>query len=117
MKHITTCTCSSCETELISLSEKEIHVSLSENSRRDFLRKSGRFGLGLGIGGGLIGTPLAASALNQEDAAYKSRSMNQNKAVQHGKAKLLTLLHTADIHSQLNIHDEFFIENEIPVYR
>ena len=117
MKHITTCTCSSCETESISKAEREIHVSFSENSRRDFLRKSGRLGLGLGIGGGLIGTPLAASALNQEDAAYKSRSMNQNKAVQHGKAKLLTLLHTADIHSQLNIHDEFFIENEIPVYR
>ena len=117
MKHTTACTCSSCETEWISKSEKEIHVSLSENSRRDFLRKSGRFGLGLGIGGGLISTPLAASALHHDDAAYKSRSMNQNKAVQNGKAAMLTLLHTADIHSQLNIHDEFFIEHGTPVYK
>ena len=31
--------------------------------------------------------------------------------------QVLTLLHTADIHSQLDIHDEFFIENEKPVYK
>lgn len=30
---------------------------------------------------------------------------------------MLTLLHTADIHSQLNIHDEFFIEHGKPVYK
>ena len=117
MNHLSHCTCTSCGDEMISKAEKDMHIQLSENSRRDFLRRSGRLGLGLGIGGGLISTPLAASALNHDDAAYKSRSMNQNKAVQNGKAKMLTLLHTADIHSQLNIHDEFFIENEIPVYR
>lgn len=67
-------------------------------------------GLGLGIGGGLISTPLAASALNNDDAAYKSASMEKNKAVLDGKATKITLLHTADIHSQLLTHDEFFVE-------
>lgn len=117
LKHISGCTCTSCDNQTISKAEKEMHVQLSENSRREFLRRSGKLGLGLGIGGGLISSPLAASALHHEDAAYKSLSMSQNKAVQDGKATMLTLLHTADIHSQLNIHDEFFIEHGAPVYR
>ena len=94
-----------------------MHVQLSENSRRDFLRRSSRLGLGLGIGGGLISTPLAASALNNEDAAYKAASMSKNKAVRDGKATKVTLLHTADIHAQLNIHDEFFVENGKNVFK
>ena len=94
-----------------------MHVQLSENSRRDFLRRSSRLGLGLGIGGGLIGTPMAASALNNQDAAYKAASMSKNKAVKDGKATKVTLLHTADIHAQLNIHDEFFVENGKNVFK
>jgi len=74
-------------------------------------------GLGLGIGGGLISTPLAAAALNSEDAAYKNASMSKNKAVQNGKATKITLLHTADIHSQLNTHDEFFVENGKNIFK
>ena len=94
-----------------------MHVQLSENSRRDFLKRSSRLGLGLGIGGGLISTPLAAAALNNEDAAYKAASMEKNKAVRDGKATKITLLHTADIHSQLHIHDEFFVENGKNVFK
>lgn len=116
-QHINNCTCSGCQTEAISKAEKEMHVQLSENSRRDFLRRSSRLGLGLGIGGGLISTPMAASALNNEDAAYKAASMSKNKAVRDGKAIKVTLLHTADIHAQLNIHDEFFLENGKNVFK
>ncbi|MEY3348122.1 MAG: hypothetical protein RLY46_161 [Bacteroidota bacterium] len=116
-KHINNCTCSGCSSENISKAEKEMHVQLSENSRRDFLRRSTKMGLGLGIGGGLISTPLAASALNNEDAAYKSKSMGENKAVKDGKATKITLLHTADIHSQLLTHDEFFVENGKNVFK
>jgi 2',3'-cyclic-nucleotide 2'-phosphodiesterase (5'-nucleotidase family) len=116
-QHITNCTCTGCQTEALSKAEKEMHVQLSENSRRDFLRRSSRLGLGLGIGGGLISTPMAASALNNEDAAYKAASMSKNKAVRDGKATKVTLLHTADIHAQLNIHDEFFVENGKNVFK
>ena len=94
-----------------------MHVQLSENSRRDFLRRSSRLGLGLGIGGGLISTPMAAAALNNEDASYKAASMEKNKAVRDGKAIKVTLLHTADIHAQLNIHDEFFVENGKNIFK
>ncbi len=117
MSHINNCSCNSCHAAAISKAEKEMHVELSENSRRDFLRRSTRLGLGLGIGGGLIGSPVAASALNNEESAYKEKSMSNNKAVIDGKATKLTLLHTADIHSQLMIHDEFFMEKGKPVFK
>lgn len=115
--HLPQCSCTACHEHAISQAEKELHVEVSENSRRDFLRRAGRLGLGLGIGGGLVTSPLAASALNNDDGAYKANAMQQNKAVKDGKATMLSLLHTADIHSQLMIHDEFFIENGKPVYK
>lgn len=115
--HVPQCTCSSCAATGISSAEKALHVQLSENSRRDFLRKAGRLGLGLGIGGGLVSAPMAAAALNNEDAAYKASAMQRNKAVTNGKATMITLLHTADIHAQLMAHDELFIEHGKPVYK
>ena len=115
--HSPLCSCAVCHTDPISQAEKELHIELSENSRRDFIKKAGRLGLSLGIGGGLVTSPLAAAALQDEDAAYKYNSMQQNKAVRNGKASIITLLHTADIHSQLYQHDEFFIENGKPVYK
>jgi len=117
LNHSPQCSCAACHDVSISQAEKELHLELSANSRRDFIKKAGRLGLSLGIGGGLVTTPLAAAALHNEDAAYKYNSMQQNKAVRNGKANMITLLHTADIHSQLYQHDEFFIENGKPVYK
>lgn len=114
--HQETCSCSGCQTTSLSRGEKEYHVQLSESSRREFLKKASAFGMSLGLGGGLV-TPVAAGALNVDDAALKSRSMFSNKAVREGKASVVTLLHTADIHAQLNTHDEFFIENDRPVFK
>lgn len=108
------CSCKSCQQ--LTEDEKKLHVNISENSRREFFSTAGKLGLGLGLGGGLI-SPLAASSLGSADAAYKARIIEGSKVVQNGKAQLLSLLHTADIHSQLDIHDEFFIENGNPVYK
>ena len=114
--HTNTCTCQSCHDSSITEKERELHIQLSETSRRDFLRKATGLGLALGVGGGLI-TPLSASALAMEDGAGKSLDMQRNKAVQQGKATMVSLLHTADIHAQLLTHDEFFVENGKPVYK
>ncbi len=38
-------------------------------------------------------------------------------AVTTGKVQRITLLHTSDIHAQLDIHDEFFYEGGRPVFR
>ncbi|MGC1240223.1 MAG: metallophosphoesterase, partial [Chryseosolibacter sp.] len=114
--HTTSCTCQSCQTQSITRKEKELHLKVSEASRRDFLKKAGGLGLTLGIGAGLV-TPVAASALNDGEGALKSREMFSNKAVKRGKASVMSILHTADIHAQLLTHDEFFIENGQPVYK
>jgi sulfur-oxidizing protein SoxB len=117
VNHSPLCTCALHHDPGPGQAEKEGHIQLSDNSRRDFIKQAGRLGLGLGIGSGLVATPLAAAAMQDSDAAYKATTMQQNKAVQNGKASMLTLLHTADIHSQLMAHDELFIEQGKPVYR
>lgn len=114
--HSMQCTCQSCHDQGISRKEKELHLEVSEASRREFLKKAGGLGLTLGIGAGLI-TPVSASALNEGDAALKSKEIFSNKAVKAGKAQVMSILHTADIHAQLLTHDEFFIENGQPVYK
>ena len=43
--------------------------------------------------------------------------MARSRAVQNGKARRFTILHTADIHAQLHTHDEFFFENQRAVFR
>jgi S-sulfosulfanyl-L-cysteine sulfohydrolase len=116
MDHRSSCTCQSCTDAAITTKEKELHVQLSESSRREFLKKATGFGLALGVGGGLV-SPLSASALGNEDSAYKSKSMHSNQAVKQGKATVVSLLQTADIHAQLLTHDEFFLENGMPVYK
>lgn len=110
------CGCSTCNSESVTERQKQEHLHLSESSRREFLRTAGKFGLTLGIGGGLI-TPVSASALLSADAEAHSREMASNKAVMQGKAAHITLLHTADIHAQLLTHDEFFIEENKVVYK
>jgi sulfur-oxidizing protein SoxB len=108
------CSCISCQQ--LSDAEKKLHIEISQNSRREFFRNAGKLGLGIGIGGGLI-SPLAAAALETDESAYKAHTITRSKALQNGKIQMLTLLHTADIHSQLDTHDEFFIENKKVVYK
>jgi S-sulfosulfanyl-L-cysteine sulfohydrolase len=112
--HGAACVCHSCHSNSLSEKEKQFHIQLSESSRREFLKKAARFGLSLGIGGGLI-TPVSASALLDDGA--KSKEIGRSATLKRGKVQKITLLHTADIHAQLLIHDEFFIENGKPVYK
>src|SRR4029079_10414389 len=108
------CSCNSCQQ--LSEAEKKLHLEISQNSRREFFKNAAKLGLSIGIGGGLI-SPLAASAMRSDEAGYKAQAIKKSNAVQNGKVQTLTLLHTADIHSQLDIHDEFFIENKKTVYK
>ncbi|MBP6391794.1 MAG: 5'-nucleotidase C-terminal domain-containing protein [Flavobacteriales bacterium] len=76
-------------------------------SRRAMLRSLGALGAGL-----TLGPTVAMGALNdRRDELVKS------KAVLQGKAQKFTILHTSDIHAQLNTHDEFFLEGGNPVYK
>jgi sulfur-oxidizing protein SoxB len=114
--HKKACGCSSCIEKAITRQELDLHISVSENSRREFLKKATGMGLVLGAGAGLI-SPLVASAFNKEDSAGLSNEITKSKVIKTGKATKITLLQTADIHSQLLTHDEFFIEQGKPVYK
>jgi 2',3'-cyclic-nucleotide 2'-phosphodiesterase (5'-nucleotidase family) len=111
------CNCLTCKQQELQEAEKELHLKISENSRRDFLRNAGRLGLGLGIGGGLLASPMAAAANKPDEGLSKLKEIERNKAILTGKASRFTILHTADIHAQLLVHDEFFIENGKVVYK
>jgi 2',3'-cyclic-nucleotide 2'-phosphodiesterase (5'-nucleotidase family) len=78
------------------------------SSRRDFLQQIGSIGMGAGLG-----PALAACLQGRADAADLAGS----RAVQGGKAQHLTILHTSDIHAQLEIHDEFFYEDGRPAFK
>lgn len=72
----------------------------NNNSRRDFLKKAALAGMGSTLGS----TAIAATG----DLA---------KEVTEGLPGRFSILYTSDIHAQLHTHDEFFWENEKPVYR
>jgi 2',3'-cyclic-nucleotide 2'-phosphodiesterase (5'-nucleotidase family) len=81
---------------------------MNGRSRREFVRDIGRFGV-----------RLSAAALGVRSLRYTAGAADfaQGRAVRSGRAHHLTILHTADIHAQLDIHDEFFWENGKPVFR
>ncbi|WP_052324034.1 bifunctional UDP-sugar hydrolase/5'-nucleotidase [Flavihumibacter sp. ZG627] len=114
--HPSNCACTNRNSDRLTQKEKELHLEISSNSRREFLRTAGMLGLGMGAGGGLV-TPMAAAASSTPESNLEEAGIYANKAVKKGNASVITLLHTADIHSQLSIHDEFFIENEKVVYK
>jgi S-sulfosulfanyl-L-cysteine sulfohydrolase len=80
----------------------------SQPPRRDFLKYIGRAGAVLGLVP-ILPTRCEGGADGTETA--------QSRAVRRGSARHVTILHTADIHAQLGVHDEFFWENGKPVFR
>ena len=78
------------------------------SDRREFLKSVGLMGLGLGL------APAITYWL-QDKASM--REIIKNPAVASGKAQHVTILHTSDIHGQLDIHDEFFWENGKAVFK
>ena len=78
-------------------------------SRKDFLKKIGAATMGFGL------APLATLALTEDKG--KAEEFLKSSVIQKGKAQHITLLHTSDIHGQVNVHDEFFWENNAAVYK
>ncbi|MCC6372820.1 MAG: 5'-nucleotidase C-terminal domain-containing protein [Bacteroidia bacterium] len=77
-------------------------------SRKDFLRQMGAATLGLGL------APITSFALVDDG---KAAEIDKSRTIQSGKAQKITLLHTSDIHGQINVHDEFFWENGKAVFK
>jgi sulfur-oxidizing protein SoxB len=77
-------------------------------TRRDFLRQVGGFGISV------ASSPTLAAHLHD---ASNAASLAQARSVRSGGARHLTVLHTSDIHAQLDVHDEFFHEGGQPVFK
>ncbi len=100
------CNCSCHNQEpIVNIEEKKGNHG---QSRRDFIRYAGLAGIGLGIG------PAVSWWLQDKD---RIKEIIKNPAIQNGKAQRFTILHTSDIHGQLDIHQEFFWENGKAVYK
>ncbi|MFN8155280.1 MAG: bifunctional metallophosphatase/5'-nucleotidase [Bacteroidia bacterium] len=84
---------------------KETDSPRDQHSRRDFLRKSALLGLSAGI------APFAFSKPEETDKPEATSPLTDVPT------STITILYTADIHAQLNTHDEFFWEEGKAVYR
>jgi len=100
--HVTDCRCG-CR------GENTPEQQPASESRRDFFKLSGALGLGM------LTPPLLANSVSGD--AYHQKEIEKNQAFKNGKTKRFTILHTSDIHAQLYTHDEFFLENNLPVYK
>lgn len=81
-----------------------------EPSRRGFLKSALLTGLGISSG-----VPSIASSLDGDSQHLKS--IQKSQTIRKQKANQITLLYTADIHSQLLTHDEFFLENNKVIFK
>lgn len=78
-------------------------IDETQNSRRDFLKKTALAGLG---------TSLATVAVAMPTSTGKDIETTEDLA-----SNRFTILYTSDIHAQLYTHDEFFWENGKAVYK
>lgn len=76
--------------------------------RRTFIKNVGLMGIGLGLG------PAIPWWLQDRDHV---QDILKSSSVRSGKAKHISILHTSDIHAQLDIHDEFFWEDGKAVFK
>ncbi len=103
--HNPNCNCSCHHEPLENASERR---SDHDSGRRDFIKYAGISAIGLGLG------PAISYWLQEKD---KISEIIKNPAIANGKAQRFTILHTSDMHGQLDIHDEFFFENGKPVFK
>lgn len=88
------------------------HQSASQSSRRDFIKSA------LMVTGGLsMMGPSVAGIIEETIPGHDAVPFTRSHAVQQGIATHITLLYTADIHGQVLAHQEFFLENNRPVYK
>jgi 2',3'-cyclic-nucleotide 2'-phosphodiesterase (5'-nucleotidase family) len=93
--------------------KRELHdlrraAGQSQRARREFIKHIGRIAVSLSA------VPFGALWFQRTaDAA----AIAQSRVIPAGRAQHITILHTADIHAQLDVHDEFFWENGKPVFK
>ncbi len=102
--HLPNCSCG-----CIGEDERTTDSLPVSEGRRDFFKTAGALSLAL------VTPPALANSVRGD--FYHQKEIEKNKAILKGKAQRFTILHTSDIHAQLYTHDEFFLENNKPVYK
>src|SRR4029450_490203 len=77
----------------------------SGSSRREFIKQIGPAAVSVSA------VPVLARSLR---CTANAAEIAQSRAI---RAQHITILHTADIHAQLDVHDEFFWEHGKPVFK
>src|SRR5258708_5213772 len=77
--------------------------------RRQFLKRISAVTMGA------IASPHLVNPVSGNPRPQKE--MTGSRAIRQGKANVVTVLHTSDIHAQLYTHDEFFVENGQVIYK
>jgi 2',3'-cyclic-nucleotide 2'-phosphodiesterase (5'-nucleotidase family) len=80
---------------------------MNQNNRRNFIKNAAVLGFGVPATMGPVSAAFAAS-----DSASIAQAGSQQQAPNQ-----FSLFITTDLHAQLHTHDEFFWENEKPVYK
>jgi 2',3'-cyclic-nucleotide 2'-phosphodiesterase (5'-nucleotidase family) len=80
---------------------------MNQNNRRNFIKNAAVLGFGVPATMGPVSAAFAAS-----DSASGAEAGSQQQAPNQ-----FSLFITTDLHAQLHTHDEFFWENEKPVYK
>ena len=90
------------------MEDYKYNKNLSDENRRNFLKKSAIIGLA-----SLLNPMSEVIASNTREVDSEEDSYQKQKS----NEKIVTILITTDIHSQLFTHDEFFWENNQAVYK
>ena len=111
MSHPTKCACKDTNGTELPSHKSDLTGQYCDHGRRDFLKAAGLMALTAPL------LPPRLSGSLDGASRLHSKEILRNKSIEKGKATVLTILHTADIHGQLMTHDEFFIENGQSVYK
>ena len=82
---------------------------MNQNNRRNFIKNAAVLGMGVPAAIGPVSAAFASDA-NTEHA-------NTNAGTSKQASNQFSIFITTDLHAQLHTHDEFFWENEKPVYK
>ncbi len=82
---------------------------MNQNNRRNFIKNAAVLGMGVPAAIGPVSAAFASDAITEHQ--------NANAGTSKQAPNQFSIFITTDLHAQIHTHDEFFWENEKPVYK
>lgn len=86
---------------------------MSQNNRRNFIKNAAVLGIGVPAALGPVSAAFAAGS-NTENASIDA---NAHAGTSKQAPNQFSVFITTDLHAQIHTHDEFYWENEMPIYK